>query len=302
MLPGLVIRQTFLALDWLLVVLFLVGASFVVMTVLDLGGAEDEDGVVPAAELAAPGVGVLAEVKPRGEYNEIVKSGLFGQAGKTAQDRASTPVPVEQKVEESSLPLRLSGTSATTPKDVYATAIILNEKESTLKTYAVGQQVMPQPKVTLEEIYPCKVILFNKDKNRREVLRTDDEKARMQTASAQPYPSPTPTDRTTITVSKSEVVQELFVNYADIVTQIKPEMHRDASGKIAGITASNLGSLPLAKKLDMRDGDVLQSVNNEKIDSEQKVIELVNKYRNSNMVRIGLLRDGKPITRTYRLK
>ena len=301
MLPGLVIRQTFLALDWLLVVLFLVGASFVVMNVLDLGGSEEEDGVVPAAELDASGVGVLAEVKPRGEYDAIVNSGLFGQAGKTVQENA--PTPVEQKVEESSLPLRLTGTSATTPKDIYATAIILNEKENTLKTYAVGQQVMPQPEVTLEEIYPCKVILFNKDKNRREVLRTDDEKARMQTASAQPYPSPTPTGRaTTITVSKSEVVQELFMNYADIVTQIKPEMHRDASGKIAGITASNLGSLPLAKKLDMQDGDVLQSVNNEKIDSEQKVIELVNKYRNSNMVRIGLLRDGKPITRTYRLK
>ena len=301
MLPGLVIRQTFLALDWLLVVLFLVGASFVVMSVLDLGAFEEEDGVVPAAELEAPGMGVLAEVKPRGEYDAIVNSGLFGQAGKTVQEKE--PTPVEQKVEESSLPLRLTGTSATTPKDVYATAIILNEKENTLKTYAVGQQVMPQPEVTLEEIYPCKVILFNKDKNRREVLRTDDEKARMQTASAQPYPSPTPTGRTTtITVSKSEVVQELFMNYADIVTQIKPEMHRDASGKIAGITASNLGSLPLAKKLDMQDGDVLQSVNNEKIDSEQKVIELVNKYRNSNMVRIGLLRDGKPITRTYRLK
>ena len=300
MLPGLVIRQTFLAIDWLLVVLFLVGASFVVMSVLDLGGSEEEDGVVPAADLEAPGVGVLAEVKPRGEYDVIVNSGLFGQAGK---DKPPAPAPVEQKVEESSLPLRLTGTSATTPKDIYATAVILNEKENTLKTYAVGQQVMPQPEVTLEEIYPRKVILFNKDKNRREVLRTDDEKARMQTASAEPHPSPTPTGpSTTITVSKSEVVQELFMNYADIVTQIKPEMHRDASGKIAGITASNLGSLPLAKKLDMQDGDVLQSVNNEKIDSEQKVIELVNKYRNSNMVRIGLLRDGKPITRTYRLK
>jgi len=302
MLPGLVIRQTFLALDWLLVVLFLVGASFVVMSVLDLGGPEEENGVVPVAELEGPGVGVLAEVKPRGEYNAIMSSGLFGQAGTTAQEKAPPPAPVVQE-EESSLPLRLTGTSATTPKDVYATAIILNERENTLKTYAVGQQVMPQPEVTLEEIYPRKVILFNKDKNRREVLRTDDEKARMQTAAAQPHPSPTPAGRaTTITVSKSEVVQELFMNYADIVTQIKPEMHRDASGKIAGITASNLGSLPLAKKLDMKDGDVLQSVNNEKIDSEAKVIELVNKYRNSNMVRIGLLRDGKPITRTYRLK
>jgi len=300
MLPGLVIRQTFLAMDWLLVVLFLVGASFVVMSVLDLGGSEEEDGVVPAVELEAPGVGVLAGVKPRGEYDAIMSSGLFGQAGTTVQEKEPPPTPIVQ--EESDLPLRLAGTSATTPKDIYATAIILNEKENTLKTYAVGQQVMPEPEVTLEEIYPRKVILFNKDKNRRQVLRTDDEKARMQTASAQPYPSPTPTGRTTITVSKSEVVQELFMNYADIVTQIKPEMHRDASGKIAGITASNLGSLPLAKKLDMQDGDVLQSVNNEKIDSEQKVIELVNKYRNSNMVRIGLLRDGKPITRTYRLK
>jgi len=283
-------------------VLFLAGASFVVMSVLGLGESDEPGGDgLPLDDDADTPVGLLADVGPRSAYDALANSGLFGQAGK---DKPPAPPPPPPPVDETEteLPLKLAGTSATTPKDLYATAVILNTSDNALATFAVGQEVMAEPLVTLEEIYPRKVILFNKKLNRREVLRTDDEKALVKTASNKPIPAPNRRPSATITIDKSEVVQEIFVNYADIVTQIKPEMYRDASGKVAGITAANLESLPLAKKLDVRDGDVLQTVNNEKIDSEQKVIELVQKYRNSNMVRIGLLRDGKPVTRTYRLK
>jgi len=43
-------------------------------------------------------------------------------------------------------------------------------------------------------------------------------------------------------------------------------------------------------------------VNNEMIDSQDKIMELVTKYRNSSTFRVGLLREGKPIVVTYRLE
>jgi type II secretory pathway component PulC len=222
----------------------------------------------------------------------------MGAAGENAPPAAAPPPPAE--VAETQLKLKLKGTAATSPKDLFASAIILNEEDSSINTYAIGQQVIDGVKI--EEIYPRKVILYNSNSNRREVLRSDEEEGGdAAVASAGPVAGP-PGPGKRITVKKNELVQEVFMNYADLASTVKPELYYDSNGKIAGITASNLEAIPLASKLDIRNGDVLQSVNQEPIDSEAKIMELVNKYRNSNMVRIGILRDGKPMTVTYRLE
>ena len=88
-------------------------------------------------------------------------------------------------------------------------------------------------------------------------------------------------------------MEELYVNYADLVTKVKPELYRDASGKVAGITAANISDVPLAKQLGLKDGDILQTVNNEKIDSQQKILDMVQKYQNADSFRIGIMRNGK---------
>ena len=296
MLQGLVIRQAFLIVDWVLVALVLVGMAFLGMSFLEKPaevGIPDPPGFEGAVQRQ------LAEVQPRAIYDRFINSGFLGAAGQAAA-AAAAPLPLTE-VADTQLKLKLKGTAATSPKDLFASAIILNEEDSSINTYTIGQQVVDGVKI--EEIYQRKVILFNSNSNRREVLRSDEEKPGETTAMAAAAPAggrPGPGKR--ITVKKTELAQEVFMNYGDLVGKIKPEMYYDSNGKIAGITASNLESIPLAAKLDVRNGDVLQSVNSEPIDSEAKVMELVNKYRNSNMVRIGILRDGKPITVTYRLE
>jgi type II secretory pathway component PulC len=226
---------------------------------------------------------------------------MFGSAGRAKQEEQAAPAPA---IEETELHLKLLGTAATTPKDPFASATIMNvDDNSSIRVYGVGQAVVDQ--VTLEEIHQRRVVLFNKIKNRRETLRTEEDKAVVaQVAAVQPgkapsAPAPPPNH---VSVKKTELVQDLFMNYNEIVTQIKPEIYKDSSGKVAGITASNLESLPLAAKLNVKNGDVLQSVNGDMIDSEAKIMELINKYRNATSVNIGLLRDGRPITINYRLE
>ena len=97
-------------------------------------------------------------------------------------------------------------------------------------------------------------------------------------------------------------MQDLMLNYQDLITKVKPELYRDASGKVMGITASNISEIGVAQKLGISDGDVLQTVNNESIDSVAKVMEMVTKYQNASSFRIGLLRNGKPTVVTYRLE
>ena len=57
----------------------------------------------------------------------------------------------------------------------------------------------------------------------------------------------------------------------------------------------------LAQTLDLKDGDVLQSINGEPIDSEEAIIRIINKNRDMSTFRIGILRDGQQITRTYQM-
>jgi len=301
MLPSLVIRQVFLLCDWLFVIAFVVAASFAVMNYLNPPQDKaPEAGGVSAVE-PSESVGMLADVKPISAYDGIVASGMFGDAGSGASQVDKPPVPDD--VAETQLNLKLLGTAATSPKDPFASAIIADEESKTIRTYGVGQAVSDN--VTLEEVYPRQVILLNKQANRREVLRSEEDKNAAGVAMASSLPdgansAPQPGGR--ITVSKNELITEVFANYSDIVQQIQPELYKDESGKVTGITASNIESIPLAKKLDIREGDVLQSVNGESIDSQEKILELVNKYRNANMVRIGILRNGKPVTVTYRLE
>jgi len=279
-----------------------------------VGSAWRDVNVAPVEASALPdtNVGVLAQVKPRAEYDGIVGNGLFGSSAQTVTEAPPPPPPAE-KEKDTELKLKLCGTSATSPRDVLASAVILNQDNNTVRTFAVGQEVVE--KVTLEEVYPRKVILFNKGANRREVLRTEEDKVSAPvTADGGKKPEPAPSAKNAasdpadaqasnrINVKKTELFQEVFMNYADLVTQVKPELARDANGKVTGITASNLDSISIAKKLDLRNGDILQTINNEMIDSEEKVIELVNKYRNSNSFRIGILRDGRPQVVMYNLE
>jgi type II secretory pathway component PulC len=169
--------------------------------------------------------------------------------------------------------------------------------------YALGQDIVD--KVKLLEVYPREVVLLNERNtpSTRERLRMED----LDTASpattvtaARRMPERAPAGNQ-IELNRQEFVQELYMNYADLVTKVKPEMYRDASGNVVGVTAQNIGQVPLAQKLGLADGDVLQTVNNEAIDSEQKIMEMVQKYSDSNVFRIGILRNGRPQVITYRL-
>ena len=79
------------------------------------------------------------------------------------------------------------------------------------------------------------------------------------------------------------------------------EISRDESGNVLGITAPDISKQPLAQKLGFKDNDILQTVNNERIDSEEKIMEIFQKYQNANSFRIGIIRDGQPRVLNYRL-
>lgn len=301
MVRGLIIRQTFLVLDGILFGLILLTAGLVI---LHLFQRPQRSAVLNAGADAAVHTDeepLLADLRARKDYNSITDSGLFGDAGRFDPGPKSVvapPVVEKVDVEETALKLHLWGVTSLSPKSIYATASIEDEnKKDGGKLYFVGAEVVPN--VTLEEVYPRWVILKNglKDPPELERLSMDDKPADDGTTTVASRASSTtrrrpPTKR--IKLDKQQLIKDLTLNYAELVTKVKPELYRDASGKVAGITASNISDVPLAQTLGLKDGDILQTVNNEKIDSQQKILEMVQKYQNARSFRIGILRNGKP--------
>ena len=307
MVRGLVIRQGFLIADTLLGALFLVIAGLIVAKFFQPPATANLLETAPAA--SGDYQDLVPEVAPLAEYAKIMQSGLFGDAGRQAvepQAPVVEEVPTEPQITETKLNLRLIGVVATSPTDPFASAIIANnDAGGTSESYGTGEPVVES--VFLEEVYPSYVILRNETAapHRHERLALEGDTAAAEVAEAPTRatrsPRPTAAAQQRITVSRSEITTDIMTNYQELL-KIKPEAYLDANGEVVGITAQNISDIPMAAKLGLQDGDVLQELNGEKIDSEQKIMEVMQEHQNAQSFRIGILRNGKPTFLEYNLR
>ena len=309
MVRGLIIRQLFLVLNLALSGLILYTAVSVVLQMTSPPKAADSltPTVAPGAEATDDALNSLRE---RTAYNSIIENKLFGEAGQFKVDQAPTEPVVEEVTdtteEETQLNLKLWAVTSLSPKSPFASASIEDLSQKTgSQLFHIGNPVVAN--VTLEEVHPRWVVLINRNESppKRERLSMDEEEgaegANADTLASRSHREPTLPPQE-LDIDRNDFINELTVNYADLLTKVKPELYRDASGKVAGITAADIADVPLAKQLGLENGDVLQTVNNEKIDSEQKVLEMVQKYQDAGSFRIGIMRNGKQKIITYNFR
>ncbi len=261
----------------------------------------------------------LINVDAKSLFDKILNSGLFGSAGKWTeedvqkkQEEIKEPPP-DDTLEDTQLNLKLIGTIALSPKDRFACAFIENSDKRITAAFAIGQEVTDQ--VFLEEVYPKEVILLNKKSNppKKERLKIEDKSLELLAAKADEKTTQSEKEKTTssspepkykqMELNRDEIVQDFIASYADLATRVKPEVYKDAEGKVVGITAKNIGEIPLAGKLGFKDGDVLTAVNDEAIDSEEKINDLIKKYSDITLpaVKVSILRNGNPMEITYKI-
>ena len=254
--------------------------------------------------LAQPDVD-LHQVRPREDYENIITSGIFGPAARLNRDAVPAEPVVEDPVEqETALPLRLTGTVISGNNQIIATALIeMTQGGRAGSTYYVGDQVLEG--VVLYEVRPDEVVLDNKNTGAREVLKRELDPTRFATAAA-PAPETQAPERSSssnvLSLDRTELSTELIENYEEIATTLDIREYVDEEGNVAGLTASNVSDVAISEKLGLQNDDVLTSINNEPIDSVDKVYEVLNKYRNASTFRLGILRGVKPQYITYRLR
>jgi general secretion pathway protein C len=309
MVRALAIRQVFLLVDLALAAAFFGTAGLVLWKHFQPVAEAEMTEAAPAAG-AENLENLVPEVAPLAQYAKIMQSGLFGDAGRKVV-AAPAPVveekPVEPEVTETKLNLTLIGVVATSPRDPFASAIITNNDQGAISmSYGTGEAVVDN--VFLDEVHPRFVILRNESAtpNRLERLSLEGEEGEPAPAvpdprqlAGAPKPGLAPSKR--ITVSRQEITTDIMTNLAEL-QEIRPEAYLDEQGNVLGLTAENIGQIPLAKKLGLQDGDVLQDVNGEKIDSEQKIMEVMQQQMDARSIRIGILRNGKPTVLEYNLR
>ena len=307
MLKGLALRQCFLLANILLIIF--VGAALAV-TLSEYLAPSLELGPVSSPTIHARQDSAFAEVRDIDGYGLIIRNGLFGKAAlydpsKKKPKKVPPPKTVSQ---ETKLPLQLLGTQVSGDDDLFAMAIIeLKEGGIKTKAFYLGQEVITS--VFLLGVRRREVILDNQRNSRHETLTLNNTEARKQPrpisriSSAQRGPRTSAMSRPqTINLNRAEITSKLEQEYARLASTLDIQVVKDAQGRTQGITTDNIESISVANELGFKNGDVLTSINNEPVDSREKGAEIVNKYRNASIFRIGILRDGQSIYINYRVR
>lgn len=319
MIRGLMIRQVFVLAEIALwVVILIIGA----ITLRDLyrpdAGAV---AVSPSNELNVREVKLANAVDVRSNYDSILKSNIFAPAAKYQHNQppaapTATPAPpTNPNPTETKLPLVLKGAVALGPTDPFSSAIIdVKQQGIGQETFFIGDEIIAD--VFLLEVYGNEVLLDNRKANRHEILKHELDfknagasRGGVNATLAQRTPSETAPSRrvrtnasTLVTLQRDDIVSKLEADYERLASTIDVLEVRDKDGNLQGLSTNNIESISSLNELGFKNGDILVSVNNEKVTGQDQMTALANKYRNASIVRVGILRDGQPLNKTYRIR
>ncbi len=310
MLKGLALRQGLFVLNGVLAFVFALVLILMVREMLRANPAPSSASMPDLRHVAAPML--LGPGHSSAEYDALMARGLFGEAGKFKRgekpSEAAPPPPTDTAL-ETALPLKLFGTTLSSGDRQLSAAIIeVREGAAKTRTYYPGDEVIDN--VVLKEVRRQEVILDNRRANTTESLR-------ISWASTSSGPALAPTGPgirqaaaaaatggrvNLVSLDRNEITKKLEEEYARVSSTLNVKVVNDESGRPKGITTDNIENFETARELGLKNGDVLVSLNNEPVDSKERAIEVLKKYRNASLFRVGLLRGGQMQYLTYRVK
>ncbi len=241
------------------------------------------------ADRVTGGVAVEESVKrktkqkiPLQEYRVVSERNLLGSAQKDAE---IAEINIEE-LKQTELKLVLLGTVAGDGSNGYA---VIEEKEKRKQDlYRVGDTV---DRATIKEIRRGMVVI--EVDNRDEVLLMEEKIVAKKDASAPPAPS----DGTSITVSKEEIDDALQdMNKMMTEVRIRPYF---TQGKPDGFMVSRIKSGSIFSKMGMKNGDVIQGVNNQPIGSAEDMLTLYQELKSGSEIQLNIKRRGQEETLRY---
>jgi len=216
------------------------------------------------------------------DYSEIVQRNLF--SGGYPQTGLSRSQALDSLDSAEELGLKLSGTIAGGP--AVSRAIIENSKDKSVNLYSIGDTVAS---ATVESIQRDTVIL--RHQGRQLMLKRQAGTGSSGSMNARNDKAP-PTAKTAVASAKAAPMPMPASPMEQILQKVRIEPYRQDK-RTEGLMLSGLEGVPLAEKVGLKNGDVIQAINGQNLTSKQKAFQVFMKAKTQPRVDIQLLRDGK---------
>lgn len=232
------------------------------------------------------------------DYEIINRRSIFG---KTAEGIISSDIEISEleNLDPTSLNISLIGTSEVDQENSVA-IISVKSKRPPQGMYYIGDSV---DVALIKNILRNKVVLSVNGKD--EILTMDEEPNR--TGAASFPPSMVPAQRTSSSVPSRTIqlqrddVEEALSDLQSLLTQasIKPHF---SDGEPDGLAITGVKTGSIFRKMGLRNGDIVKSVEGNDIRSPDDLISLYNDLQSEEEVSVQIIRRGRERTNVLKFK
>jgi general secretion pathway protein C len=225
---------------------------------------------------------------PLSGFQVITERNLFGSLDKTSKDVNEEEI---EALEPTSLKVALLGTVTGNEQNAFAVIEETDKRKQGL--YKIGDSVQ---NATVKTILREKVVLRVGTKD--EILTMEESAASRREKGREP--SKTAERGNTITVSRKDI-QSSLKDINELMSQVRIRPHFK-EGKSDGLSVSRIKGGSIFSKLGLRNGDIVQKINDEPINSPDEVLALYEKLKSGSRVSLEVTRRGEPKTMDYRFR
>ena len=225
---------------------------------------------------------------PLSSFKVITERNLFGSLDKASKDVNEEEI---EELELTSLKIALLGTVTGNEQNAFAVIEETDKRKQGL--YKIGDSVQ---NATVKKILREKVVLRVGTKD--EILTMEESAASRRDKRRRPSKS---TERgSTITVSRRDI-QNSLKDINNLMSQVRIRPHFK-DGQSDGLSVSRIKGGSIFSKLGLRNGDIVQKINGEPINSPDEVLALYEKLKSGSRVSLEVTRKGEPKTMNYRFR
>lgn len=237
--------------------------------------------------------------KPYRAYQPIHQRDLFKTQKAPVTPAKKTDVNLEN-MEETKLKLKLWGTVTGLTEKSYA--VIENTQKREQNLYRVGDSI---ENATLKMIFKSKVVLSVNGKD--EVLAMEEmvsgtPNRHVRTGSAERIAPPTGGIRKQRVSLRRNMIDDAMSDVSKLMTQIRisPKMGED--GQQEGLAMSNIKPNSIFRRMGLRNGDVLKSVDGQEIQTVDDALKLYESLKSADKVAVQIQRRGRDRTIEYNIR
>ena len=86
------------------------------------------------------------------------------------------------------------------------------------------------------------------------------------------------------------------IDHMALIGKHQPEIVEDDSGKVLGLTASDISQIPYAAQLGFQDNDIVSSVNGIAVQSIPQIMQMAPQFKDTKQFNVEVIRNGQRVT------